>query len=296
MTTNTNNSSKQRLYQGFLLVIVLFVIWGGISLRAMHTMTDLSKKLYSHPLAVSNASLKAALSVTKMHRSMKDVVLLDSSGSIAYAINTVNEQEQMVLEQLNIIKDKILGSEGQNLEKEARKLFVDWRSIRDEVIELAKSGKRDKAALITMGKGAAHVTKLEDRMLELTAYARNKADTFNQHTEYVHSRSERNSYILLLSSVFLSLVVAFFTIRHVFAVEGANQKLVSKLNATIEEIKTLQGIIPICAYCKNIRNDGGQWDKLEKYIHNHSNAQFSHGICPDCYEKQMEELDLPPEN
>jgi hypothetical protein len=296
MTTNTNNSSKQKLYQGFLLVIVLFVIWGGISLWAMHTMTDLSKKLYSHPLAVSNASLKAALNVTKMHRSMKDVVLLDSSGSIAYAINIVNEQEQMVLEQLNIIKDKILGSEGQNLEKEARKLFVDWRSIRDEVIELAKSGKRDKAALITMGKGAAHVTKLEDRMLELTAYARNKADTFNQHTEYVHSSSVRNSYILLLSSVFLSLVVAFFTIRHVFAIEGANQKLVSKLNATIEEIKTLQGIIPICAYCKNIRNDGGQWDKLEKYIHNHSNAQFSHGICPDCYEKQMEELDLPPEN
>ncbi len=296
MTTNTNNSSKQKLYQGFLLVIVLFVIWGGISLWAMHTMTDLSKKLYSHPLAVSNASLKAALSVTKMHRSMKDVVLLDSSGSIAYAINIVNEQEQMVLEQLNIIKDKILGSEGQNLEKEARKLFVDWRSIRDEVIELVKSGKRDKAALITMGKGAAHVTKLEDRMLELTAYARNKADTFNQHTEYVHSSSVRNSYILLLSSVFLSLVVAIFTIRHVFAIEGANQKLVSKLNATIEEIKTLQGIIPICAYCKNIRNDGGQWDKLEKYIHNHSNAQFSHGICPDCYEKQMEELDLPPEN
>ena len=296
MTTNANNSSKQRLYQGFLLVIVLFVIWGGISLWAMHTMTDLSKKLYSHPLAVSNASLKAALSVTKMHRSMKDVVLIDSSGSIAYAINIVNEQEQMVLEQLNIIKDKILGSEGQNLEKEARKLFVDWRSIRDEVIELVKSGKRDKAALITMGKGAAHVTKLEDRMLELTAYARSKADTFNQHTEYVHSSSVRNSYILLLSSVFLSLVVAFFTIRHVFAIEGANQKLVSKLNATIEEIKTLQGIIPICAYCKNIRNDGGQWDKLEKYIHNHSNAQFSHGICPDCYEKQMEELDLPSEN
>ena len=296
MTTNTNNSSKQSLYQGFLLVIVLFVIWGGISLRAMHTMTDLSKKLYSHPLAVSNASLKAALSVTKMHRSMKDVVLLDSSGSIAYAINIVNEQEQMVLEQLNIIKDKILGSEGQNLEKEARKLFVDWRSIRDEVIEFAKSGKRDKAALITMGKGAAHVTKLEDRMLELAAYARNKADTFNQHTEYVHSRSVRNSYILLLSSVFISLVVAFFTIRHVFAVEGANQKLVSKLNATIEEIKTLQGIIPICAYCKNIRNDGGQWDKLEKYIHNHSNAQFSHGICPDCYKNKMEELHLAPEN
>ncbi len=290
MTTNTNNSSKQRLYLGFLLVIFLFVIWGGISLRDMHTMTELSKKLYSHPLAVSNASLKAALSITKMHRSMKDVVLLDSSGSIAYAINIVNEQEQLVLEQLDIIKDKILGSEGQNLEKEARKLFIDWRSIRDEVIEFTKSGKRDKAALITMGKGAAHVTKLEDRMLELTAYARNKADTFNQYTEHVHSKSVRNSYILLFSSVFLSLVVAFFTIRHVFSVEVANQKLVSKLNATIKEIKTLQGIIPICAHCKNIRNDAGQWDKLEKYIRDRSDADFSHGICPDCAKKHFPEL------
>jgi len=282
MTTNANKSSKQRLYLGFLLVIVLFVIWGGISLQEIYTMTDLSKKLYSHPLAVSNASLKAALSITKMHRSMKDVVLLDSSGAIAYAVNTVNEQEQMVLKQLNIIRDKILGSEGQNLEKEARKLFVDWRNIRDEVIELAKSGQRDKAALITMGKGAAHVTKLEDRMLELTAYARNKADTFNQYTEHVHSRSVRNSYILLFSGVILSVVIAFFTIKHVVAAEAANQKLVSELNATLEEIKILQGIIPICAYCKNIRNDAGQWDKLEKYIHDHSDAQFTHGICPDC--------------
>jgi len=290
MTTNTNNSSKQRLYLGFLLVIVILVIWGGISLRDMHTMTDLSKKLYSHPLAVSNASLKAALSITKMHRGMKDVVLLDSSGSIEYAINIVNEQEQMVLEQLNIIKDKILGNEGQNLEKESRKLFVDWRTIRDEVIELTKSAKRDKAALITMGKGAAHVTKLEDRMLELTAYARNKADTFNQHTEHMHSRSVRNSYILLFSGIFLSVVIAFFTIKHVFAVEAANQKLVSELNATLEEIKTLQGIIPICAHCKNIRNDAGQWDKLEKYIRANSDAEFSHGICPDCAKKHFPKL------
>ncbi len=50
-----------------------------------------------------------------------------------------------------------------------------------------------------------------------------------------------------------------------------------------EEIKTLEGIIPICSYCKNIRDDEGSWERLEAYIDTHSNAQFSHGICPDCF-------------
>lgn len=51
------------------------------------------------------------------------------------------------------------------------------------------------------------------------------------------------------------------------------------------QIKTLQGLIPICAHCKSIRTDSGYYQKLETYISEHSDAQFSHGICPDCYEK-----------
>jgi hypothetical protein len=290
MATKTNSSIKQKLYLGFLLIIALFVIWGTVSLQEMHTMTDLSDTLYEHPLAVSNAALKAGLGITKMHRSMKDVVLLDSRSAITFAVNTVDEQEQMVLKQLQIIRDKIIGIKGQNLEKEARKLFVDWRNIRDEVIELAKSGRRDEAALITMGKGAAHVAKLEVRMLELTAYARDKADTFILHSKQVHSRVVRNSYMLIFFGVLLSSVIAFFTIKHVLAAETANQKLVSELNATIEEIKTLRGVIPICSHCKNIRNDTGQWDQLEEYIRDHSDAEFTHGICPECKKKYYSDL------
>lgn len=61
------------------------------------------------------------------------------------------------------------------------------------------------------------------------------------------------------------------------------------LNARIQEalahIKTLGGLIPICANCKKIRDDEGYWENLEKYIQTHSDAHFSHGICPDCYAK-----------
>jgi hypothetical protein len=67
-------------------------------------------------------------------------------------------------------------------------------------------------------------------------------------------------------------------------------KLIDELQATIAEIKTLRGIIPICMYCKKIRNDKGVWDQLERYIEKHSEADFSHGCCPGCLEKLQEEL------
>jgi len=64
--------------------------------------------------------------------------------------------------------------------------------------------------------------------------------------------------------------------------EKANEALVEKLQNAIAEIRTLQGIIPICMHCKKIRGDEGYWYKVETYIEEHSTAKFSHGICPSC--------------
>jgi len=60
------------------------------------------------------------------------------------------------------------------------------------------------------------------------------------------------------------------------------------------EIKTLRGIIPICSYCKQIRNDKEVWQQLEAYLSEHSDAQFTHGLCPSCYEQEMEKLERGP--
>jgi hypothetical protein len=57
------------------------------------------------------------------------------------------------------------------------------------------------------------------------------------------------------------------------------------------EVKQLRGIIPICAYCHKIRNDKEMWEGLERYIHQHSEAKFSHSICPECYEEEVRKLD-----
>jgi CheY-like chemotaxis protein len=57
---------------------------------------------------------------------------------------------------------------------------------------------------------------------------------------------------------------------------------VTALQQALKHIKTLQGIIPICSFCKKIRNDKGYWDQVEAYVGKHSQAEFSHSICPEC--------------
>jgi DNA-binding response OmpR family regulator len=57
-----------------------------------------------------------------------------------------------------------------------------------------------------------------------------------------------------------------------------------ELEDALKRVKQLQGLLPICSYCKKIRNDRNYWEQVDAYIASHSEAQFSHGVCPDCYE------------
>jgi len=63
-----------------------------------------------------------------------------------------------------------------------------------------------------------------------------------------------------------------------------------ELEAALARVKQLEGIIPICMYCKKIRDDQQSWHQLEKYISSHSEAMFSHGMCPECAAEQMKTL------
>jgi DNA-binding response OmpR family regulator len=67
--------------------------------------------------------------------------------------------------------------------------------------------------------------------------------------------------------------------------------MVSKLQIALTEIKVLKGLIPICASCKKIRNEEGFWDQLETYFSKHTDALFTHGLCPSCSDKYREELE-----
>ncbi len=67
--------------------------------------------------------------------------------------------------------------------------------------------------------------------------------------------------------------------------ENEKEQLILKLKEALEKVKTLTGLIPICANCHSIRDDQGYWNRLEGYIQKHSDAEFSHSICPECQKK-----------
>lgn len=79
--------------------------------------------------------------------------------------------------------------------------------------------------------------------------------------------------------------------------EAEREKLIAELQRALADLKTLSGMLPICAGCKKIRDDQGYWNQIETYISKHSGASFSHGLCPQCALKVYEEagMEVPDE-
>jgi PAS domain-containing protein len=67
--------------------------------------------------------------------------------------------------------------------------------------------------------------------------------------------------------------------------EAEREILIRDLQEALAKIKTLKGLIPVCAWCRKVRDDKGYWEELEHYIRNHTDADFTHGICPECLEE-----------
>ncbi len=70
--------------------------------------------------------------------------------------------------------------------------------------------------------------------------------------------------------------------------ESERERLVAELRVALAEVEELKAILPICSYCRHIRDDANYWQSLEHYVGRHLNAQFSHGICPSCMESRVE--------
>ena len=68
------------------------------------------------------------------------------------------------------------------------------------------------------------------------------------------------------------------------------KKTVFKLNQTIEEVKKLLGLLPICSYCKNIKDSRGYWHEVEAYVSKATNISFTHSLCPNCVKKLYPDL------
>ena len=76
------------------------------------------------------------------------------------------------------------------------------------------------------------------------------------------------------------------------AMQDTLSSKIDELHQALNQVKTLHGIVPICANCKKIRDDQGYWNQVEVYVRDHTEAKFSHGICPECMEKLYPQSEL----
>jgi sigma-B regulation protein RsbU (phosphoserine phosphatase) len=80
----------------------------------------------------------------------------------------------------------------------------------------------------------------------------------------------------------------------VIRLQNELQQRVQELEEALSRVNHLQGLLPICMYCHSVRDDENYWHRVEAYISRHSSAQFTHGVCPPCYDKMVEKLDRRP--
>jgi hypothetical protein len=107
---------------------------------------------------------------------------------------------------------------------------------------------------------------------------------------------ENKIHDFMSAGVIHGLSIIAVSIGHIFIAVGLiiinAQRLEHSLVNAKEEIKTLRGILPLCSFCKKIRDDKGYWEQVDVYIHKHSQADISHSICPDCTKEHYPDLDI----
>ncbi|HOA07983.1 MAG TPA: ABC transporter substrate binding protein [Spirochaetota bacterium] len=116
----------------------------------------------------------------------------------------------------------------------------------------------------------------------------------NEPSSFYDFYRKNKTYVLGISLVFLIIIVAVMSaaLIKISSLSRERKILIADLSDSIKRIKRIDGLLPICAVCKKIRNDEGYWEQVEDYIKEHSDADFSHSLCRDCANKLYPDLDF----
>lgn len=157
---------------------------------------------------------------------------------------------------------------------------VPFNSSLAEPMKLALSGK--SGAIIGKDYRGETVLAAHEPVAELDLGIVAKIDMTEIRAPFI--KAGIISAIIGLASLFLGALL-FIKVTNPI-IEGLSA-MVNELQESLNNVKTLKGLLPICASCKKIRDDSGYWNQIELYIMDHSDADFSHSLCPDCADKML---------
>jgi hypothetical protein len=152
----------------------------------------------------------------------------------------------------------------------------------------------DKDWIDAGARRAAYYTNLPPGNFQFKVIACNNAGVWNETGASFTFELEPHFYqtwwfYSLVVVVICGIGFGVYRLR-VWQLLEREKDLKRRVDETMAEVKILGGLIPICSSCKKIRDDKGYWNQLEQYIYEHSEAKFSHGVCPECAEKLYGEL------
>lgn len=196
-----------------LVVLSIFIVLISFSLFLIGLISQLAgvtSQIVDHPLEVSNAASYANVEVLRMHRDLKEILLVDEDFEINILIDKIRVSESKVYTALDTIAYEILGTEGKVLQENTRVLFDDWKIIRSEIIEVIKNGNKDKALEIMSNKGADHIEVLERNLFDLNQYARIKAIEFQENSIELEASTESTAIFGIISVLVFVLLAIYW--------------------------------------------------------------------------------------
>ena len=196
---------QTHLFIGLLIIILFSSIVNIFYYRDIKELNKVTNDIIEHPFTVSKGVRDIKIYINAMHRSMKDVVLSKNEIELNNSINLVNNNEQLIYDNFEIVKERFLGD--LRFVNEAYTTFFDWKPIRDEVIDLVKNGNVDDAARITKGKGNDHIILLFQKTRKMIDFANEKAASYNQDSINILRKAKRNFLLTLIGSLILGIIL-----------------------------------------------------------------------------------------
>ena len=273
--TTVNLKTTTLLIWGFILTLLVIVLFAGFALYEARELAQAANKMYNHPLAVSNALRDIKININAIHRSMKDVVLAKTPEQMNIALEKVNKYEQESFECFALVQERFLGDE--NYVLSVLKDFEDWKTIRNEVIKLTKKGKLDDAIAITTGKGLKHIDMINSGadgktgLNYLMNYANDKAEEFQNNAKLREKRTIIQIIIILVSAIILTFFVMLLL--------GQSLKTARRLEKSEERLKLSQSLANIGSWDHNLVSDQIHWSDTVKQIFG-----FAENAFPESYD------------
>ncbi|MBE9469176.1 MAG: PAS domain S-box protein [Bacteroidetes bacterium] len=229
MKKNKYPKIQSRLIIASILLIFIFGFINVTYYIDVVRLNEVTGKIIEHPFIVSNSVRDIEIYINTIHRSMKDVTLSTNDIEFKESIAKVDEYEELIYQKFELVNKKFLGD--LKIVNEAYTEFVNWKPIRDKVIDLVESGNVNDAAKITKGKGNNYIILLLQKTHKMIDFANDKAESFNQNSIDILQKSKKNFFIFFIVSFVISIILFLWIY----------QSISYPINNMINRIKNVSG-------------------------------------------------------